>query len=51
MKTTSSPTMLLLASWLILIGLRDVFGIRFDGITLISGLLALGAGVLLLTGK
>lgn len=43
--------MLILAAWLILQGVRDVFRVSFDGMTLILGLLALAAGVLLLGGK
>ena len=43
--------MLLLAIWLILYGCMMVFGLSFTNIHLVSGILAIAAGVLILLGK
>ena len=41
---------ILLAIWLILTGLIALFGLTFNGLPLIMGILALAAGILLLIG-
>jgi hypothetical protein len=41
----------LLAVWLILEGLRLIFSLSFTGINLVSGGLALAAGILFILGK
>jgi hypothetical protein len=43
--------MLLLAIWLILNGLVELFGLGFNGINLVMGALALVAGILILLGR
>jgi hypothetical protein len=43
--------MLLLAIWLILTGLITLFSLNFQGLSLIMGILALAAGVLILLGR
>ena len=43
--------MLLLAIWLILTGLIALLGLSFAGLSVIMGILALAAGVLILLGR
>jgi hypothetical protein len=43
--------MLLLAIWLILSGLIALLGLSFDGLSVLMGLLALVAGLLILFGR
>jgi uncharacterized membrane protein YeaQ/YmgE (transglycosylase-associated protein family) len=43
--------MLLLAIWLILTGLIALFGLSFQGLPLIMGILAIAAGILILLGR
>lgn len=40
-----------LAVWLLLQGLHQVFDLSFDGFYMITGILALIAGILILMGK
>lgn len=49
MKITSNIGMLLLAIYLILIGVSSLFGLAIPGI--IMGILALVSGILILIGK
>lgn len=42
--------LVLLAVWLVLTGLITLFGLSFDGIGVIMGILALAAGIFLLIG-
>jgi hypothetical protein len=42
---------LLLAIWLILRGLIDLFSISFSGIGVVMGILALAAGILILLSR
>jgi hypothetical protein len=51
MKSSRSVGMLLLGIYLILAGLTSLFGLSFNGIGLLMGLLALLAGILLLLGR
>jgi hypothetical protein len=51
MKLHISIGMLLLAIWLILMGCISVFKLSFDNIGLVTGILAIAAGILLLLGK
>ncbi len=50
-RGTENLGMLLLAIWLILTGLISLFGLRFAGLDIIMGLLALVAGILILIGR
>jgi hypothetical protein len=51
MKLTKKLGMLVLAVWLILTGLIGLFGLTFTGLSLIMGLLAIVAGLLLLVER
>lgn len=51
MKIIKTPGLLLLAIYLIVVGLCGVFGIRLGELTIVVPLLALAAGVLILLGK
>ena len=51
MRSSRSVVMLLLGIYLILAGLTSLFGLSFNGLGLIMGLLALLAGVLLIAGR
>ena len=51
MVITKNLGFLLLAIWLILTGLLAVFNVTFDGQTIIMGILALAAGVLILINR
>lgn len=51
MKRPQNLGMLLLAIWLILTGLIALFGLSFQGLPLIMGILAIVAGVLILLGR
>lgn len=51
LKPTRNLGMLLLAVWLILTGLVALFGVAFEGMGIVMGLLALLAGVLILLGR
>ncbi len=51
LKPTRNLGMLLLAVWLILTGLIALFGVTFEGIGTVMGLIALLAGVLVLLGR
>lgn len=42
---------ILLAIWLILIGLRDLIGLSFNGFNIILAILAIAAGILILLGR
>ncbi len=42
---------LLLAIWLILTGLIAILGLSFAGLSIIMGLIALAAGILILIGR
>ncbi len=48
MRITREPAMLALSIWLILTGLIALFDIGFSGLSILMGLLAIAAGVLLL---
>jgi hypothetical protein len=51
MKFTKNLGMLLLAAWLILTGLISLFAFSFQGLSLVMGILAIAAGVLILLGR
>ena len=51
MRITRNLGMLLLAVWLILTGLVQLFGLSFTGIGVILGVLALAAGIVILIGR
>jgi uncharacterized membrane protein YeaQ/YmgE (transglycosylase-associated protein family) len=51
MRRPQNLGMLLLAIWLILTGLIVLLGLSFQGLSLIMGILALAAGVLILLGR
>ena len=51
MKLTKKLGMLVLAVWLILTGLIGLFGLTFTGLSLIMGLLAIVAGLLILVER
>ncbi len=48
MRLTRRLGMLLLAIWLILTGLVQLFKVEFSGIGIVLGILALAAGILIL---
>lgn len=48
---TENLGLLLLAIWLILTGLIALLGLRFEGLGIIMGILALAAGILILIGR
>lgn len=48
MKITKNLGMLLLAIWLILTGLIGLLGLSFHGLSILMGILAIAAGVILL---
>ena len=43
--------MMLLAIWLIVYGLVTLLGLGFAGLSIVMGVLALAAGILILIGK
>ncbi len=51
MKLNKNLGMLLLAIYLILIGLQSIFHLSFAGMEIIAGICALGAGILLLINR
>lgn len=51
MRITQNLGMLLLAIWLILTGLITLLSLNFQGLSLIMGILALAAGILILLGR
>jgi hypothetical protein len=51
MKLNKSLGMLLLAVYLILVGLTAIFRLSFSGMEIIEGICALGAGILLLINR
>jgi uncharacterized membrane protein HdeD (DUF308 family) len=51
MTVPRSVGMILLAIWLILTGLIALFNLAFAGVSIIMGLLALVAGILILIGR
>ncbi len=51
MKVIKTPGQLLLAIYLIIVGLIGVFGISLGSLSLLVPLLALIAGILILIGK
>ena len=51
MKIIKTPGLLLLAIYLIVMGLTGIFGIRWGELSILVPLLALAAGVLILIGK
>jgi hypothetical protein len=48
---TSNLGFILLAIWLILEGATDIFGLTFNGLNVIKGILAIAAGILILIGR
>jgi len=46
-----NPGMLLLGAWLILSGLIGLVHLSFAGLPMLMGILALAAGVFIITGK
>ncbi len=50
-RFTKNIGMLLLAIWLILYGLIQVFGLHFNGSEIVLGLLAIAAGIFILIGR
>jgi hypothetical protein len=48
MRFNRGTAFLLLAIWFIITGLIQLFGLAFDGLNIVMGILALAAGVLLL---
>lgn len=51
LRITQNRGMLLLAIWLILTGLSALLSLNFQGLSLIMGILALAAGILILLGR
>jgi hypothetical protein len=51
MKLPKNLGMILLSIWLILTGLTQLFGLKFEGLSIVMGILALAAGILLLLGR
>ena len=51
MKITSNRGMLLLAIYLVLIGVTGIFGIRLGELSIVVPILALVSGILILLGK
>jgi hypothetical protein len=51
MKVIRTPGLLLLAIYLILVGLIGLFGINLGALSIVMPLLALVAGILILIGK
>ncbi len=51
MKLTSNLGSILLAAYLILIGLQGTFGVNLGQLNVVIPILALGAGVCMLLGK
>ena len=51
MKITKNLGMLLLAIWLIMTGLIPLLSLNFPSLSLIMGVLAIAAGVLILLGR
>lgn len=51
MKTIKTPSLLLLAIYLIVVGLTGLFGISLGQLSILVPLLALVAGILMLIGK
>jgi hypothetical protein len=51
MRVTKNIGLLLLAIWLILSGCVSLFHLAFAGLYLVMGVLALGAGILILLGR
>jgi uncharacterized membrane protein HdeD (DUF308 family) len=51
MKLTSKWGFLLLAVWLILTGLITLFDLSFSGMSVLMGILALAAGILILVER
>lgn len=51
MKLNKNLAMLLLAIYLILVGLQMIFRLGFAGMEIIEGIAALGAGILLLINR
>ena len=47
MKITKNLGILLLAIWLILTGLIELLGLSFQGLSILMGILAIAAGVIL----
>jgi hypothetical protein len=50
-RFTRNIGMLLLSIWLILTGLIALFGLSFNGLGIIMGLLAIAAGIFILVGR
>ena len=51
MKLTKNLGMLLLGIWLILMGVIPLLSLSFAGLSIVMGLLAIGAGVAILIGR
>jgi len=51
MKLTSNIGMLLLAAWLILMGLIPLLNFGFSGLREVMAILAIAAGVLIVVGR
>ena len=50
-RFTKNIGMLLLSIWLILTGLIALFGLSFNGLGIIMGILAIAAGIFILIGR
>ena len=51
MKLMKNLGMLLLGIWLLLSGLITLVGLSFQGLAIIMGMLAIGAGILILINR
>lgn len=51
MKLTKNLGMLLLAIWLIVVGLTGLLSFSFSGLPIIMAILAIAAGILILIGR
>jgi hypothetical protein len=50
-RFTKNIGLLLLSIWLILYGLIALFGLKFNGLDIIMGILAIAAGIFILIGR
>ena len=51
MKFIRNIGFILLAIWLILWGLIALFGLKFNGLEVVQGILAIAAGIFILLGR
>ncbi len=51
MRLNKNLALLLLAIYLILVGLQELFGLSFSLMSVVMGICALGAGILLLLNR